>query len=87
MMDTRGLEFISDTILRLEGEENLVKLKEKGRGKKDKSKAGSLAVKPVKLVSLGLLLPLLVLMTLFVAVQIARRRRIKHLAFILGKSS
>ncbi len=90
MADTRALEFLADSLLRLDGQGELVKLKYKGRtGTDQKARTPQEGQEPLLWQALcrGLLLPLLLVLLLFVAVRTARERRIRRLLLILGKSS
>ncbi len=88
-VDTRILEFISDCILRLEGQGELLKLKNKGivpvesAGSREEGEAGSLAAS----LFTCLAVPLMLMIVLFAAVMAARKRFCRRLLLTLGKSS
>ncbi|MCR5623085.1 MAG: GldG family protein [Treponema sp.] len=88
-IDTRMLEFISDGILRLEGQGELVKLKHKGEraGTALENRAGGEAYSLGKALFVCLAVPLLLMLLLFVAVRAARERFGRKLLLTWGKSS
>lgn len=81
-VDTRGLELLSDSLLRLKGQGELLKLKKPARLSSD-GQAYSLRTAS----AVCLIFPLLLLLAVFTVLRMARKRLIQRLQLILGKSS
>ncbi len=81
-VDTRGLELLSDSLLRLMGQGELLKLKKPARLSSD-GQAYSLTAAA----AVCLIFPLILLLAVFTALRIVRKRLIQRLQLIWGKSS
>ncbi len=89
-LDTRGLSFLTDAFLRLDGEDELLKLKYKGKKigvESDRHSEQEESRRFVRTVFCCLLFPLLMLLALFIAFRIARGKIRRRMLIILGKSS
>ncbi|MBP5463833.1 MAG: GldG family protein, partial [Treponema sp.] len=81
-VDTRGLELLSDSLLRLMGQGELLKLKKPARLSSD-GQASTLKTAS----AVCLIFPLILLLALFTILRIERKRLIHRLQLIWGKSS
>lgn len=81
-MDTRALEFVSDSLLRLEGQGELLKLK-----KPAPLSQGGQASDVRRAFVLCLILPFILMAAAFASIRMARRRFVHRLNLTWGKSS
>ncbi len=82
MVDTRGLEFVSDSLLRLEGQEALLKLK-----KPASLSQGRQASNVRKAFVFCLILPFILIAIVLSSIKIMRRKFVHRLELTWGKSS
>ena len=90
MLDTRCLSFLTDSILHLEGQEALLKIKNKGKrygGQSAPLSENEESGLFRRFLCSCLLFPLLVILAFFIAVNLARGKKNRRLKLIWGKSS